>query len=133
MTESDNVYKDIRERLSNMYDTTGNPVLVNHLSKKINDLTLEKRGMKLPMSWEAIYRTDSRRGVYVPVGNKFLQRIEWVYGLVLYKTWRWLEKRLDKIRHFHGVSGYEWEDAEYREFKQKTKWVETEIQEGEND
>jgi|SRR6185437_5725531 len=131
MTEYDNVYKDLQERLSKMYETTGNPALVNHLSKKINDLTIEKRGVKLPMSWEALHRTESRYGTYVPTGNKLLQRVHWAYGLALYKTWRWLEKRLDKNRHFHGVSGYEWEDAEYRKFKQATKWVETEIQEEE--
>lgn len=92
---------------------------------------IHKAGMRLPMSWEAL-AGETRRGVYVPTGNKFIQRIEWAYGLVLYKTWRWLEKRLDNNRHFYGVSGYEWEDAEYRDFEQKTKWVETEIQEDED-
>lgn len=39
------------------------------------------------------------------------------------RLWTALEKVLRKFRHFEGVSGYEWDEAEYRKFEQKTVWV----------
>lgn len=98
----------------------------------VDPVKILKHGMLMRFSWEGLVG-ETRRGVYVPTGNKFLQQLEWAYGLVLYKIWRWLEKRLEKNRSFSAVSGYEWEDAEYRDFEQKTKWVETEVREDEND
>lgn len=82
-----------------------------------------KHGFLQDFSWEAL-TNDTRKGEYVPAGNKTLQRIGWFWGLLKYKAYRKLESSLEKSRHFQGVGGYDWEEAEYREFKQKTKWVE---------
>lgn len=99
------------------------PEAVVNFSKAINEIT--KIGMKLPISWEAL-AGNPRKGHYVPVGVKWIQWVGWASGLALFKVWRALEKTLDKSRHFSGVSGYEWEDAEYQEFSQRRKWVEDE-------
>lgn len=87
------------------------------------EVTLKKAGMELPFTWEALTK-DTRKGEYVPTGNKTLQRIGWLWGLLKYKAYRKLESSLEKSRHFQGVGGYDWEEAEYREFKQEMKWVE---------
>lgn len=84
---------------------------------------VQKIGMKLPFSWESV-APRKPEGHYGPTGNKTLQRIGWLWGLLRFKAYRKLESSLDKSRHFEGVGGYDWEEAEYREFKQKTKWVE---------
>lgn len=82
-----------------------------------------KVGMKLPMSWEALAGSQ-RKGHYEPVGNKYTQWLSWWIGKQVYRFWKFVERRLSKFRHYESVSGYEWEDAEYREFEQKRKWVE---------
>lgn len=88
-------------------------------------LNVQKAGMKIPFSWEALVQ-NPRNGHYEPVGIKWVQWLGWFAGLTLFKAWRGVEKLLHRSRHFEGVSGYEWEDAEYREFRQKRKWVEDE-------
>jgi hypothetical protein len=113
--------KSFSEEMMKAAKMTGGDIA--NLSNSIKEV--HKVGVKVPFSWE--YLVDNpRNGHYEPTGIKWVQWIGWAYGLVLYKAWRLLERRLDKIRHFEGVSGYEWDDAEYREFSQKRKWVEDE-------
>lgn len=83
---------------------------------------VHKIGMTIPVSFERFMEYEPRKGSYVPTGNKLVQKIGWLWGLVKYKLWRGLEKSLEKSRHFHGVSGYEWDDATYAEFEQKKVW-----------
>lgn len=84
--------------------------------------SIKKVGFKVPISWEALFGSE-RKGHYEPVGVKWIQWVTWVIGFIVFKAWAGLEKALDKSRHFQGVSGYEWDEAEYRPFKQKTRWV----------
>lgn len=86
-----------------------------------------KAGFTVPMSWEALTRSQ-RNGRYEPVGNKYTQWLAWWLGKQVFRFWQFTESRLQKFRHFEGVWGYEWEAAEYREFKQKTRWVEDDEQ-----
>lgn len=88
-------------------------------------LNVHKHGMKLPMSWEALAGSQ-RKGHYEPVGNKNTQWVSWWFGKQVFRFWQFVERRLQMFRHYEGVSGYEWEDAEYRKFSQKRKWVEDE-------
>lgn len=84
---------------------------------------VHKFGMKIPMSWEALAGSQ-RKGHYEPVGNKHTQWLSWWVGKQVFRFWQFVERRLSKFRHYESVSGYDWEDAEYREFSQKRKWVE---------
>lgn len=86
---------------------------------------VHKYGMKLPMTWEAVAGSQ-RKGHYEPTGNKYTQWLSWWVGKQVFRFWQFVERRLSKFRHYESVSGYEWEDAEYREFSQKRKWVEDE-------
>jgi hypothetical protein len=113
--------KSFSEEMMKAAKMTGEDIA--NLSNSIKEV--HKVGIRVPFSWEALV-DNPRNGHYEPTGVKWVQWIGWAYGLVLYKAWRLLERRLDKIRHFEGVSGYEWDDAEYREFSQKRKWVEDE-------
>lgn len=88
-------------------------------------MDVKKYGMKIPFTWEALL-DNPRNGHYEPTGIKWIQWIGWAYGLVLYKVWRGLEHLLNKSRHFEGVGGRDWEEAEYREFSRKRRWVEDE-------
>ena len=90
-------------------------------------LQVKKYGMYVPITFEQLLNTNrSQDRELVPTGNKTLQRIEWFIGLLKYKLWRKLEKSLEKHRAFSGVGGYDWEDATYSEFKQRTKFVDKE-------
>lgn len=84
-----------------------------------------KAGFTVPMSWEALIG-NAPKGHSEPVGNKHAQWLAWWFGKQVFRFWQFTESRLRKFRHFEGVWGYEWEEAEYREFKQKTRWVEDE-------
>lgn len=84
---------------------------------------VHKFGMKLPMTWETI-AGPQRKGHYEPTGNKHAQWLSWWVGKQVFRFWQFVERRLSKFRHYEGVSGYEWDEAEYREFSQKRKWVE---------
>lgn len=84
---------------------------------------IHKVGMKLPMTWEALV-ADTRKGGYVPVGNKYLQKFDWWLGKQLFRFYQATELRLQKFRHYREVSGYDYEEAEYREFEQKKVWRE---------
>lgn len=84
---------------------------------------VHKIGMRIPISWEALTGSQ-RKGHYEPVGNKYTQWLSWWIGKQVFRFWQFVERRLSKFRHYESVSGYEWEDAEYREFSQKRKWVE---------
>lgn len=88
-------------------------------------LKIHKAGMKLPMSWEALVGSE-RKGRYEPVGNKYTQWVSWWVGKQVFRFWQFVERRLQRFRHYESVSGYEWEDAEYRKFSQKREWVEDE-------
>lgn len=88
-------------------------------------LNVHKAGMKLLFSWEQ-FTDNPRQGHYEPAGIKWVQWLVWALGLVVFKLWAGTETVLRRFRHFQGVSGYEWEEAEYRPFKQKTRWVEGE-------
>ena len=84
--------------------------------------TVHKYGAVFPITFERLLDTSDDREL-VPTGNKTLQRIEWFIGLLKYKLWRKLEKSLEKHRSFSSVGGYDWEDATYSKFKQRTKFV----------
>lgn len=83
---------------------------------------IHKVGMRIPITWEAIAE-HPRTGSYEPTGNKYTQWLAWWFGKQLYRYWRAVERRLTKFRHFEGVGGYDWEDAEYRDFEQRKEWV----------
>lgn len=87
--------------------------------------SIRKVGMRLPMTWEALVK-DTRKGEYVPVGNKHIQKLDWWLGKQLFRLYRATERRLQKFRHYREVSGYDYEEAEYREFEQKKVWREEE-------
>ena len=84
---------------------------------------VHKVGIKIPMSWEALAGSQ-RKGHYEPTGNKYTQRVSWWIGKQVFRLWQIVERRLQRFRHYRGVSGYDWEEAEYRKFSQKRKWVE---------
>lgn len=86
-----------------------------------------KAGATVPMSWEALVGSD-RKGHYEQVGNKYTQWLAWWFGKQVFRFWQFTESRLRKFRHFEGVGGYDWEEAEYQEFKQKTRWIEDDEQ-----
>lgn len=86
------------------------------------EFRVKKYGAAFPISFEQLLDTNQDREL-VPTGNKTLQRIGWFIGLLKYKLWRMLEGSLEKHRAFSGVSGYDWDDAMYSKFKQKTKLV----------
>ena len=96
---------------------------IQNLGDSIN--SIHKVGMKIPFSWEQ-FVDNPRQGHYEPVGIKWVQWLVWALGLVVFKIWVGTETVLRKFWHFQGVSGYEWEEAEYRPFKQKERWVEDE-------
>lgn len=108
------LYKDLVPPKMNSEDIKG-------LSDSI--LSVHKHGMKLPMSWEALVGSE-RKGHYEPTGNKYTQWLSWWFGKQVFRFWQFTERRLQRFRHYEGVSGYEWEDGEYRKFSQKRKWVE---------
>lgn len=83
---------------------------------------IHKVGMTLPVSFERFLEYEPRKGSYVPTGSRLAQKTGWLWGLLKYKLWRKLEKSLEKSRHFHGISGYEWDDATYSDFKQERVW-----------
>lgn len=83
--------------------------------------------MKIPFSWEQ-FADNPRQGHYEPVGIKWVQWLVWALGFVVFKIWVGTENLLRKFRHYEGVFGYEWEEAEYRPFKQKDRWVEDDEQ-----
>lgn len=85
---------------------------------------IEKHGLKIGFSLESVLR--ERKGHWEPVGVKWVQRIGWLWGLLLFKAYTRLEKSLKKTRHFNEVSGYDYEEAYYKPFKQKTKWIKDE-------
>lgn len=95
--------------------------------KRLSDSITEthKIGMKHRMTWEALVGSQ-RKGHYEPVGNKYTQWMSWWIGKQVFRFWQFVERRLNKFHHYESVSGYEWDDAEYREFEQKRKWVEGE-------
>ena len=93
---------------------------IANLSTSIKEIY--KVGMKLPFTWEAIV-DNPRNGHYEPVGIKWVQWIGWWFGKQLFRHWKFVERRLRKFRHFKGVGGYDWEDAEYRDFEQRKEWV----------
>ncbi len=108
------IYESLERSLSNAEDVAnlGQPVT-----------TVTKVGVKLPMSWEDLAGSQ-RKGHYEPVGNKYTQWVSWWSGKQVFRFWQFIERCLSKFRHYESVGGYEWEDAEYREFKQERKWVE---------
>lgn len=108
-----------------LYKGTVIPKMTEEDLKGLSDsiLNVHKYGMKLPMSWEALAGSQ-RKGHYEPTGNKYAQRVSWWIGKQVFRFWKFVERRLQMFRHYEGVSGYEWDDAEYRKFSQKRKWVE---------
>jgi hypothetical protein len=94
---------------------------LKNLGESINKIA--KVGFSMPMSWEALAGSQ-RKGHYEPVGNKYTQWLAWWFGKQVFRFWQFTESRLRKFRHFEGVVGYDWEEAEYRPFKQKRRWVE---------
>lgn len=116
---SDDFFKEFNEKMNTFGRVTGADI--KNLGTSI--LNVQKVGMKIPISWEQ-FVDNPCQGHYEPVGIKWIQWITWAIGFVVFKVWVGLEKVLDRSRHFQGVSGYEWEEAEYRPFKQKRKWVE---------
>jgi len=86
---------------------------------------IKKYGMKIPFTWEAL-ADNPRNGHYEPTGVKWVQWIGWAWGLLLFKSWVFLNKKLDKSRFFYDGLGRDWDDPEYREFTQKQRWVEDE-------
>lgn len=94
---------------------------IKGLSDSITEV--HKFGMKIPMSWESVAGSQ-RKGHYEPTGNKYSQWLSWWVGKQVFRFWQFVERRLSKFRHYESVGGYDWEDAEYREFSQKRKWVE---------
>lgn len=98
---------------------------VKNLGESINKIA--KVGFSMPMTWEALAGFD-HKGHYEPVGNKYTQWLAWWFGKQVFRFWRFTESRLRKFRHFEGVGGYDWEEAEYQEFKQKTRWIEDDEQ-----
>lgn len=83
-------------------------------------MNIEKRGFTLGFSWEMLAPAD---GHSEPIGLAWLQRIGWVYYLVVWGIYRGVKRHLERSRHYVGVSGYEWEPEEFRRFTQRTKWV----------
>lgn len=123
MTDSsfyDEFNDEIRRLLEDAYkDKTYPPGIATE------GLQVKKYGMYVPITLEQLLNTNQNNArELVPTGSKTLQRIGWFIGLLKYKLWRKLEKSLEKHRAFSGVSGYDWDDALYSEFKQKTKLVE---------
>lgn len=98
---------------------------IQGLSDSIQDV--RKVGVKLPMTWEALAESQ-RKGHYEPVGNKYTQWAGWWIGKQVFRFWQFVERRLQRFRHYREVSGYDWEEAEYRGFEQRTQWVENEVQ-----
>lgn len=115
---SDDFFKEFNERMNTFGRVTGADI--ENLGT-----VLRKVGGKFPFSWEQLV-DNPRKGHYEPVGIKWIQWLVWALGLVVFKLWIGTERLLRKFRHFQGVSGYEWDEAEYRPFKQKTRWVEDE-------
>lgn len=116
-------YPSLEDFAKKLREATPTPEDIQNLFNSINNVT--KAGMNISMSWEAL-AGNKRTGHYEPYGVKWVQWVGWAAGFVLFWLWRSLEKILDKSRHFHGVSGYEWDDAEYRPFSPKTRWVDDE-------
>ena len=85
---------------------------------------IKKHGMRMGFSWESV--APGPKGHYEPTGIKWVQKIGWLWGLLLFKVYTKLEKSLKKTRHFNEVSGYDYEEASYKPFKQKTKWIKDE-------
>jgi len=83
---------------------------------------IEKRGMKIPMSWEQVVGSK-RKGEYVPVGNRYAQLVSWWAGKQLFRIYQLTERRLQRFRAYREVSGYDYEEAYYDDFKQERKWV----------
>lgn len=84
-------------------------------------ITAKKIGFKFPVSFETFLFEPN--GHSEPVGSKWLQRIGWLYYRAVYSVWRVVESHLSRSRHFENVHGYDWEEAYFRKFSQKTKWV----------
>ena len=114
-------FKEFNEEMNTFGRVTGADI--ENLGTAL--LNVQKVGMKIPFSWEYI-ADNPRQGNYEPAGIKWVQWLVWALGLVVFKLWIGAEKLLRKFRHFQGVSGYEWEGAEYNPFKQKERWVEGE-------
>lgn len=87
--------------------------------------SVSKAGMKISITWEAL-QDNPRIGRYEPTGVKWVQWLIWAYGLVIFKAWTFLNKRLDKSRFFYDGLGRDWDEPAYREFSQKKRWVEDE-------
>lgn len=116
---SDDFFKEFNEKMNTFGRVTEDDI--ENLGTAF--LNVQKAGVKIPFSWE-YFVDNSRQGHYEPVGIKWIQWLVWALGFVVFKIWVGTEKLLRKFRHFQGVSGYEWDEAEYRPFKQKTRWVE---------
>ena len=85
---------------------------------------IKKHGMRMGFSWESV--APGPKGHYEPTGIKWVQKIGWLWGLLLFKVYTKLEKSLKKTRHFNEVIGYDYEEASDKPFKQKTKWIKDE-------
>lgn len=88
------------------------------LAEELNLRIIKRANYSAP--WDQI---ANRPGHSEPVGNGFVQRLVWLYYRVLFAAYRALENRLNQSRHFSGPSGYDWEDAEFQKFKQRTRWI----------
>ena len=126
------LYKDLLSAAVDSNKSFGEPTTLKYPTsdRTGSDLTgktikVTKVGFTVPMFWEALTGSQ-RKGHYEPAGNKYTQWLAWWFGKQVFRFWQFTESRLRKFRHFEGMWGYEWEEAEYRPFKQKREWVEDE-------
>ena len=132
-----NLLEHIKKLLSVPGDYPAVDVILSDLLKKAHGVAetinkpdnssfghVEKRGVKMGFSWESV--VPGPKGHYEPIGIKWVQKIGWLWGLLLFKAHSKLEKSLNKTRHFNEVSGYDYDEASYDDFEQKTKWIKDE-------
>ncbi len=84
--------------------------------------SIKKVGIKMPFSWEALYGSE-RKGHYEPVGVKWVQYLRYLVDKGKFQVYRWLERSLHNSRHFIGPGGYDWDEADFKPFKQRMRWV----------
>lgn len=86
-------------------------------------LTTKKVGMYIPISWEHLAGFEQRKGHYETTGIKWIQYLRYLVDKGKFQVYRWLERSLHNSRHFIGPGGYDWDEADFKPFKQRMRWV----------
>lgn len=85
--------------------------------------TIKKVGFTIPITMEALLGYTPPKGRFEPVGNKTAQFISYLGVKSLFKVYRFLERSLERSRHFVGVSGWDYEEAYLKDFEQRKRWI----------